>query len=174
MTSWSRPVGSRWRGSSLRTKADWITSTAIADYGTGVAIAWAVTSALYHRERTGQGQMVETTLLSTALAFQGAVVMEHPLADAGMRAPARERRRQIQKEGASYQEMVNARNPARAFGGTSLPDPPRRTAPSPSDLSPTLVTARRLKPTSVWPTLNSPRPAGRPRPRPRSPRSKRT
>ena len=36
---------------------------AIADYGTGLAIAWAVTSALYHRERTGEGQMVETSLL---------------------------------------------------------------------------------------------------------------
>ena len=98
-------------------RPDWITSTAIADYGTGLAIAWAVTSALYHRERTGEGQMIETTLLSTALAFQGSGVMEHPLADAGMRAPARERRRQLQQEGASYQEMVNARNPARAFGG---------------------------------------------------------
>ncbi|HEY7268433.1 MAG TPA: CoA transferase [Dehalococcoidia bacterium] len=92
-----------------------ITSTAIADYGTGLAIAWAVTSALYHRERTGEGQMVETSLLSTALAFQGSAVMEHPIADAGLRAPMRERRRQLQAEGASYQEMVAARNPVRAF-----------------------------------------------------------
>jgi crotonobetainyl-CoA:carnitine CoA-transferase CaiB-like acyl-CoA transferase len=98
-------------------RPDWITSTAIADYGTGLAIAWAVTSALYHRERTGQGQMIETTLLATALSFQGAVVMEHPLADAGIRTPARERRRQMQKEGATYAELVAARNPARAFSG---------------------------------------------------------
>lgn len=98
-------------------RPDWITSTAIADYGTGVAIAWAVTSALYHRERTGQGQLVETTLLATALAFQGSVVMENPVADAVMRAPARERRRQLQKEGAPFPELVAARNPARVFSG---------------------------------------------------------
>jgi crotonobetainyl-CoA:carnitine CoA-transferase CaiB-like acyl-CoA transferase len=98
-------------------RPDWITSTAIADYGTGLAIAWAVTSALYHRERTGEGQSIETTLLATALAFQGAAVMEHPLADAGVRAPARDRRRQLQAGGATYKEMVEARNPMRAVGG---------------------------------------------------------
>jgi crotonobetainyl-CoA:carnitine CoA-transferase CaiB-like acyl-CoA transferase len=94
-----------------------ITSTAIADYGTGMAIAWAVTMALFHRERTGEGQLVETSLLATALAFQGSVVMEHPVADAGMRAPARERRRQLQQEGASFAELVAARNPMRAMSG---------------------------------------------------------
>jgi crotonobetainyl-CoA:carnitine CoA-transferase CaiB-like acyl-CoA transferase len=98
-------------------RPDWITSTAIADYGTGLAIAWAVTSALYHRERTGEGQLIETSLLATALAFQGSVVMENPVADATMRNPARERRRQMQKEGASYQELVAVRNPARAVSG---------------------------------------------------------
>ncbi len=98
-------------------RPDWITSTAIADYGTGLAIAWAVTSALYHRERTGEGQRIDTSLLATALAFQGSAVMEHPLADATMRTPARERRRQLQAQGASYQEMVAARNPSRAFSG---------------------------------------------------------
>ena len=31
-----------------------ISSTAIADYSTGLAIAWGVCAALYHRERTGE------------------------------------------------------------------------------------------------------------------------
>ena len=47
-----------------------IQSTAIADYATGITIAWAICAALYHRERTGKGQMVETTLLASALGVQ--------------------------------------------------------------------------------------------------------
>ncbi|MGE3961225.1 MAG: CaiB/BaiF CoA transferase family protein [Dehalococcoidia bacterium] len=58
-----------------------ITSTAIADYTTGVAIAWGVCAALYHRERTGEGQLIETNLLQTALAVQGTAGMDLPLAD---------------------------------------------------------------------------------------------
>ena len=47
-----------------------IQSTAIADYATGITVAWAICAALYHRERTGKGQMVETTLLGSALGVQ--------------------------------------------------------------------------------------------------------
>ncbi len=94
-----------------------ITSTAIADYGTGMTIAWAVSAALFHRQRTGEGQLVETSLLATALAFQGGVVMELPVADAGMRLPARENRRRMQNEGAGFAELSAARNPLRAFSG---------------------------------------------------------
>jgi crotonobetainyl-CoA:carnitine CoA-transferase CaiB-like acyl-CoA transferase len=37
---------------------------------TGYALAWAVTAALYHRERTGEGQRIDASLLLTALALQ--------------------------------------------------------------------------------------------------------
>lgn len=47
-----------------------ITSTAVADFATGIAIAWAVCGALYSREKTGKGQKIETTLLATALGVQ--------------------------------------------------------------------------------------------------------
>jgi crotonobetainyl-CoA:carnitine CoA-transferase CaiB-like acyl-CoA transferase len=69
-----------------------------------------VTAALYHRERTGEGQLVQTSLLATALALQGGVVMEHPKADASFRAPARERRRRMREEGAPYADMVRVRS----------------------------------------------------------------
>lgn len=92
----------------------YIMSTALADFSTGLAIAWAVCAALYHRERTGEGQLVETSLLATALALQSGSVMEHPIADANFRAPARERRRKLQEQGASYPELLGARrNPGR-------------------------------------------------------------
>ena len=48
-----------------------ITATAVADYATGVAIAWGVSAALFSRERTGKGQKIDTTLLSTSLLIQG-------------------------------------------------------------------------------------------------------
>src|SRR5207244_7266656 len=45
---------------------------AVADYGTGLTMAMAVCAALFARERTGRGQKVESTLLGTSLALQGA------------------------------------------------------------------------------------------------------
>ncbi|MCH8063279.1 MAG: CoA transferase [Chloroflexi bacterium] len=53
-----------------------IQSTAIADFATGIAIAWAVCGALYSREKNGKGQKIETTLLGTALAVQTSKFMQ--------------------------------------------------------------------------------------------------
>ena len=39
-----------------------VSSTAVADFATGIAIAWGVCAALFHRERSGKGQKIETTL----------------------------------------------------------------------------------------------------------------
>jgi crotonobetainyl-CoA:carnitine CoA-transferase CaiB-like acyl-CoA transferase len=87
----------------------YIVSSPLADYATGIAIAWAVSAALFHRERTGEGQLVESSLLATALALQGGVVMENPKADASFRTAARERRRALRRQGAPYAEQVRAR-----------------------------------------------------------------
>ena len=48
-----------------------VSATAVADYSTGIAIAWSVCAALFARERSGIGQKIDTTLLSTALSVQG-------------------------------------------------------------------------------------------------------
>jgi len=81
--------------------------TAIADQATGYAIAWAVTTALFHRERTGEGQLVETSLLANALQFQGSSVMAHPIADASLRTPFLQYL--SESEAASYPEKVARR-----------------------------------------------------------------
>lgn len=94
-------------------------SIALADYGTGIAIAWGVCAALFHRERTGEGQVVESTLLNTALAFQGGQVMELPAADA-MTVQKMERVHQLQAEGASYPELVAAHNPFAAYSVANI------------------------------------------------------
>ncbi len=48
-----------------------IVSTPLVDTAAGLCLAWCVCAALYSRERTGQGQKVETTLLGLALALLG-------------------------------------------------------------------------------------------------------
>ncbi|MEE9279714.1 MAG: CoA transferase [Myxococcota bacterium] len=85
-------------------------SPAIADFATGLAIAWAVSAALFHRERSGEGQLVESSLLATALAIQGGSVMENPAADT-QRNPLREKRRQMQAEGAPFPELLAVQRP---------------------------------------------------------------
>ena len=82
-----------------------IVASAIADYATGMVLADAIITALYHRARTGEGQYIECSLLATALNLQGVQVMEHATADA-RRNRLRALRRQRSNEGASYAELV--------------------------------------------------------------------
>lgn len=82
-----------------------ITSTAVADFATGIAIAWGVCAALFHRERTGQGQKVETTLLGTALGVQTGSFMEIDAFDAERRAEFLTVLNAMRESGASYEEM---------------------------------------------------------------------
>jgi len=79
-------------------------SAPVADYGTGIVIAMGVCAALFHRQQTGEGQMVETTLLNTALAMQGSSVMQLELAD---EVPAAKMARinELRAEGAPYSEL---------------------------------------------------------------------
>jgi crotonobetainyl-CoA:carnitine CoA-transferase CaiB-like acyl-CoA transferase len=41
------------------------------DYGTGLSAAFAIASALYHRERTGEGQRIDCDMLDLALVMAG-------------------------------------------------------------------------------------------------------
>ena len=41
-----------------------------ADIVSGVALAWGISAALFHRERTGEGQALNTSLMLTALTLQ--------------------------------------------------------------------------------------------------------
>ena len=41
-----------------------------ADVMSGLALAWGITAALYHREKTGEGQAINTSLMLTAMALQ--------------------------------------------------------------------------------------------------------
>ena len=78
-----------------------------ADISTGVAIAWGICAALYARERTGRGQRVDTTLMSSALAIQGTRFMSIDATDLERREQAIERINELRLHGGSYQEQLD-------------------------------------------------------------------
>ena len=88
-----------------RRAADGPASTAVADFATGIAIAWGVCAALFHRERTGRGQMVETNLLASALGVQTSGFMEIDAFDAQLRSELIEEIQAMREAGASYEEI---------------------------------------------------------------------
>ena len=90
-----------------------IRSSPLADYSTGLAIAWGVCAALYHRERTGEGQLISSSLLNTALALQGSVVFDLPVADAAVGARMAQVHA-LQASGAPYDELIESYDASRS------------------------------------------------------------
>jgi formyl-CoA transferase len=80
-----------------------------ADYTTGYAIAWGVCAALFARERTGKGQMVETSLLVNALVLQGSMFMSNPAADAEVRGQFLGELAASRESGEPFPEFVERR-----------------------------------------------------------------
>ena len=67
---------------------------AFGDSQTGFALASGVVAALLHRERTGEGIVVDTSLLNTGMwAMQTAIVDRDPVGHRGDAAPAARERR---------------------------------------------------------------------------------
>lgn len=48
----------------------------VVDYGAGLAAAFAIASALYYRERTGEGQHIDVSMLDTAFVLMGSIVTD--------------------------------------------------------------------------------------------------
>ena len=86
-----------------------ITATAPADFHAGLAGAMAISAALFHRERTGKGQHVQTSLLQAGLALQGTRIGKLPAIDAQTTDRALDRMREVQEAGGSYRELLAAR-----------------------------------------------------------------
>ncbi len=84
---------------------------AYADYTTGYSLALGICAALYHRAQTGQGQMLETSLLVNALQIQGQS-MSLPAADAATRGRLLADLETREADGVDYAQFV--RNHERA------------------------------------------------------------
>ena len=95
-----------------------ISSVAVADYATGIVIPWAVCAALFHREKSGEGQLIETTLLGTALAVQNSQIFDLPAADAETNQTM-ERVAELRKAGAPYPDLVDAYGALRGVWGSA-------------------------------------------------------
>lgn len=84
-------------------------SPAVADFGTGISIAWATCAALYAREKTGKGQKVEATLLGTALAMQTGGFMQLDAVDADGIREMQRRIREAKEAGATWEDLQKLR-----------------------------------------------------------------
>ena len=83
-----------------------IQATPVADFATGIAIAWGVSAALYNRERTGRGQKIETTLLATALALQTSRFLQVAAVDDDPRADFLKTLARLKASGADFNEIL--------------------------------------------------------------------
>ena len=86
-----------------------ISSTAIADFATGVAAAMGICAALFRRSISGTGEHIKTSLLQTALSLQGSSVGRLPVADEMMQRPMLEAVERLEAAGAPYEEIVRTR-----------------------------------------------------------------
>lgn len=80
-----------------------------ADIATGYAIALGVCAALLHRNATGRGQLIETSLLVNALMIQGSQFMSVPVADGEERAAFLADLQQSRASGEPFDAFVQRR-----------------------------------------------------------------
>ena len=84
-------------------------ASAIADVASGISAAMGISAALFHRSLTGEGQLLNTSLLRTALSLMGGSVMREPVHDVVMRDPTLRQVNEVRARGGSWQEILDAR-----------------------------------------------------------------
>lgn len=86
-----------------------IQSAPYADRATSLAVAMGVSAALYHRERTGEGQRIDSSLLQTGLDILGRHVMREPVHDVVLREPLVSQLSELRDAGRPYSEAIEVR-----------------------------------------------------------------
>ena len=112
---------------------DLITATTPADFVAAFTSTIAVCAALFHRERTGEGQKIDTSLLAGAMVLQNAFASRMPVSDAVLLDPILNGLAAVRERGGSYRDLLGARGGLRALVGGAfflyyggLPDLRRR------------------------------------------------
>ena len=80
----------------------------LGDTAAGLGAAMGVCAALFHRQRTGEGQMIEASLVHAAMSLGGMNTMREATTDALERTPLLERYREIRASGGSYADLLEA------------------------------------------------------------------
>ena len=93
-----------------------LTAGAWADYITGIASAMGVATALYHRDRTGEGQKISGSLLRSAMFAQSHIAMREPISDSVVRDVTMAQINEARARGADYREVVGIRLGSRELG----------------------------------------------------------
>jgi formyl-CoA transferase len=86
-----------------------ITGSTFIDRTSGTTAAVGICAALYHRERTGEGQEISVSLVHTGLELQSNQVMREPVHDATLREPLLAELRAKRAAGARYDELATLR-----------------------------------------------------------------
>ncbi|MBI2761218.1 MAG: CoA transferase [Chloroflexi bacterium] len=91
--------------------------TAVADFTAGLIMAWSICAALYARERTGEGQQIDTSLFGAALTVQTSRFFAVEEREAEVRSRLVEEVHTLRAEGHGYMDIVNAVATARGMAG---------------------------------------------------------
>ncbi|MGH2588720.1 MAG: CaiB/BaiF CoA transferase family protein [Dehalococcoidia bacterium] len=86
-----------------------VSATAVADFATGIMMAYGITAALLAREKTGRGQKVEAALLASALAVQTSSFTFIDSYDTGWLPGFLEQLEEARQRGAAWEEMAALR-----------------------------------------------------------------
>lgn len=86
-----------------------IAGVAPSDYMAAASGAMAICAALFHRERTGEGQRIDTSLVQAGLAIQGGAVSRLPAYDAILRDGNLAAFFEAKERGAPYRERLEAK-----------------------------------------------------------------
>jgi formyl-CoA transferase len=93
---------------------------AVADYATGILIAGAISAALYAREKSGEGQRIDCTLLGTAIAMQTSQFTWIDAFDDAVYPPMLDALAQSRASMESFGQQVAVHNTYRPVGGGNI------------------------------------------------------
>lgn len=85
-----------------------ITALPIGDLMAGLSATVGIGMALFHRALTGEGQLIDASLVRGAMAGIGRSVMREPVTDAVLTEPAVQRVRELIAAGAEYADIAKA------------------------------------------------------------------
>tara|TARA_Y100000590_G_scaffold460349_1_gene619453 strand:- start:1499 stop:2770 length:1272 start_codon:yes stop_codon:yes gene_type:complete len=86
-----------------------IAGISLGDTAAGLGAAMGVCAALFHREKTGEGQYLESSLVGGAMALEGGTTMREATTDRISRSIILEQYKEIRAQGGNYEDLIAAR-----------------------------------------------------------------